>query len=154
MLGKKVRLRRQEGQLTRREADFIDAYAENGGNREKAEKKAGLAPRGGYAVLARPEIQRQIVAAQLARLTNDALPLAVDTVISVMTNEKAPAAARVTAAKVVFDRILPETGDAGGKEAHEMTPEELAARINALTAAAASKAKDVTPEKPEESPFG
>ena len=142
------------GRLTRGEQDFLAAYSSNGFDRAAAEKKAKLAPRSGYAVLARPEIQRQIVAAQLARLTNDALPLAVDTVISVMTNEKAPAAARVTAAKVVFDRILPETGDAGSKEAHEMTPEELAARINALTAAAASKAKDVTPEKPDESPFG
>ena len=136
------------GALTSRETKFLEAYASNGFDRRAAERAAGFAAGTGYSVLARPEIQRRVMAHQMARLTNDALPAAVDTLLEIMTNKKAPAAARVTAAKVVFDRVLPDDASRDGREPHEMTPEELAARINALTAAAASRARDVTPADP------
>lgn len=144
---------KKNGELTPGETKFLEAYATNGFDRASAEKTAGLRPQSGYKVLGRPEIQRRVIEYQMARLTNDALPAAVNVLLEVMTNTKAPAAARVTAAKVVFDRVLPDQADAQGREPHEMTPEELAARIHALTAAAADKAKDVTPPEADDSPF-
>lgn len=135
---------RKDGSLTIGETKFLESFAEHR-DRELAEKKAGLKKGTGYSILARPEIQKRIVQEQVARLTSDALPLAVGTLIDVMGNSKAPAAARVQAAKVALDRALPTGADGAAKELHEMTPEELAASIAKLESMAAGKAKDVTP---------
>lgn len=135
----------KDGSLTRGEKAFIDSYSEHG-DRKKAEKAAGFRPGSGYAVLARPEIQKQIVQHQTARLTSDALPAAVETLIEIMQNKKAPAAARVQASKVVLDRALPVDGSGKLKELHEMTPEEIAQSIATLEQKASAMAKDVTPD--------
>lgn len=132
----------KDGSLTRGEQAFAIAYAELG-NVAAAEKKAGIAPTHGYNVLKRPEVQREIVAQQTARMTAEALPLAVQTLINVMGSEKAPAAARVQAAKVVLDRTLGAAGEGQAKDIHEMTPDELAQAIATLEQQAASMAKPV-----------
>lgn len=132
------------GALTLQERRFVEAYSKHG-DRQRAEKAAGYAPNGGYVVLARPEIQKRILAEQTARLTSDALPLAVSTLIEIMQNPKAPAAARVQASKVVLDRAMPQGEGQAGKELHEMTPEELAQAIAMLESVASSAARDVSP---------
>ena len=132
----------KDGSLTRGEQAFAVAYAELG-NVAAAEKKAGIAATSGYHVLKRPEVQREIVAQQTARMTAEALPLAVQTLINVMGSDKAPAAARVQAAKVVLDRTLGTGEDGRTKEVHEMTPEELAQAINTMEAQAAALAKPI-----------
>jgi hypothetical protein len=137
----------KDGSLTRGEAAFIAAYVETG-DREKAERSAGLMPKSGYAVLARAEIQTQIRAQQLARLTAEALPMAVSTVIEIMQSTKAPAAARVQAAKLVIDRALPAGEGGQTKELHELTPDELASAIATLETQAASMARPVGPSDP------
>ena len=141
----------KDGTLTRAERAFIASYAAHG-SREKAEKDAGLRPRSGYDVLARPEIQKRIIATQTAKLTGEALPIAVDTLISIMQNAKAPAAARVQASRVVLDRAMPTGEDGRVKDLHELTPEEISQAIATLEAQAASVAKDVTP--PDSDIFG
>ena len=132
----------KSGRLTEREEKFIDSYVIHG-DRERAERDARLAPRGGYQILARPEIQRRVLAEQAARLTCDALPVAVSTLIEIMQNKKAPAAARVQAAKVTIDRAMPQAEGGQHKEIHEMTAEEIAQAINTLEAQAAAAAKPV-----------
>lgn len=132
------------GALTPQERRFIEAYSRHG-DRRKAEIAAGYSVNGGYVVLARPEIQKRILAEQTARLTSDAVPIAVSTLIEIMQSTKAPAAARVQASKVVLDRAMPHTEGAAHKELHEMTPEELAQAIATLEGAAAAVAKNVTP---------
>lgn len=132
----------KDGSLTRGEQAFAMAYAALG-DVAQAERRAGIAENHGYAVLKRPEVQREITAQQTARLTAEALPLAVQTLINVMGSDKAPAAARVQAAKVVLDRTLGATGDGQVKEIHELTPAELAQAISSLEAQAASMAKPV-----------
>ena len=124
-------MRPSDGGLTRGELAFSEAYVRLG-DREAAEKAAGIAPLSGYKVLKRPEVQREIVAMQTARLTAEALPIAVQTLINVMQSDKAPAAARVAAAKVVLDRTLGANGEGLTKEIHELTPDELAQAINKL----------------------
>ena len=137
----------KDGSMTRGEREFAIAYAALG-NVALAEKKAGIAVNHGYAVLKRPEVQREIVAQQTARMTAEALPLAVQTLINVMGSDKAPAAARVQAAKVVIDRTLGAGEGGQAKEIHELTPEELAMAISKLEAQAASMATPVSAPDP------
>lgn len=141
----------KNGNLTPKERKFLQAYAETQ-NRDFAERKAGYAPGLGWQVLSREDVQREIVARQVAILTNEALPAAVATILEIMRNPKAPAAARVQAAKLTFDRVLPSQADAGGKEPHEMSPEELAAAIDKLESIAAGKARMVEAPGPGQDP--
>lgn len=135
---------RKDGSLTPTEQRFLDEYASSG-NRAEAERKAKIAPRHGYNIIARPAVQAELVARQSARITADALPLAIDTICSIMRNANAPAGARVQAAKIVLDRALPSDETGQRKEIHEMSPEELAAAIANLESQAAALAKPVQP---------
>lgn len=140
--------------MTRAEADFVDAYATTG-DRVAAEKAAGLAPRGGYQVLARPEIQAEIARRVSAEL-HDLGQLATAKLRYLVTSDKVPAAAAFQAAKYILDRI--EGGAPGGPERDpsEMTPEELAAEIARLETRAAAAAKPVDAQVIEApaDPFG
>lgn len=140
---------RHNGRLTYQEHKFLEHYSVHK-DRVKAEKHAKLAPRSGYAVLARPEIQKRIVQEQVTRLNTDALGIAVGTLIEIMENKKAPAAARVQASKVVLDRALPTGADGRHKELHEMSPEEIKAALANLEGMAAAHAKDVTTASDEQ----
>lgn len=132
------------GELTLKERAFIQAYVDNGGDRAGAERASGLSTTGCYKILGRPDVQQAIVESQMTRLQSEALPLAVGTLMSIMRSDKAPAAARVQAAKAVLDRALPALGDGQVRNLHEMTPEEIARAISALEAQAAAVARDVT----------
>lgn len=132
----------KNGELTRGERDFLAAFVATG-DPKKAEKAAGLSEGYGYQVLARPEIQARYTEQVLASMRTEAAPLAVRTLIEIMGSAKAPAAARVQAAKVVLDRALPTDAAGSAKELHEMTPDELSAAIHTLEAQAASMAKPV-----------
>lgn len=135
----------KSGALTPQEQTFVEALASSG-DAAYAFKTAGYkGARNLSIVMKRPAIQAAVVEAQRARLVNEALPTAVATVLEIMRNPKAPAAARVQAAKLTFDRVLPSQAEAGAKEPHEMTPEELAAAIDKLESIAAGKAKQIEP---------
>ena len=71
-------------------------------------------------------------------------------IFGLMGSEKAPAAARVQAAKVVLDRTLGSAGESQTKDVHEMTPEELAQAISTLEAQAAKLATPVNVPSPFE----
>lgn len=134
----------KDGRLTRGEQAFIEAYAKTQ-DREQAEKAAKLAPRSGYKILARPDIQAEI-ARRISAEIHDLGAVAVDGLRYLVTSEKVPAATRYQAIKYTLDRIEGVAGESGaGKELHEMTPEELAAAIGSLEARAADLAKPVEP---------
>lgn len=132
-----------DGRLTRGETAFIAAYADVG-DRAKAEKIAGIPAGTGYRIMARPEISKRITERQVARITCELLPIAVNTLQDVMTSAKSPAAARVQAAKIVLDRALPVDETGTTKDISEMTPEELAQAISAMEGMAAAMAKPVS----------
>ncbi len=132
----------KSGQLSKGESAFLDAFA-GLGDVPKAERMAGIAAGTGSRILARPAIQTEMVQRQQARLASEALPIAITTLIEVMTNAKSPAAARVAAAKIVVDKGMPQDGDGRTKELHELTPEEIAKAIDTLTMQAATLAKPV-----------
>lgn len=141
---------RKNGHLTRQETVVAAVYAETG-SQGFAAHKAGISQPGASLALQRPAVQAEIARLQTEKLFNVALPAAVACVIEVLTNAKAPAGARVQAAKLTFDRTLGVIDGAQGKEAHEMSGSELADAIARLEDIAAARAKPVTP--PEISVF-
>jgi hypothetical protein len=132
--------------LTPQERTFVERVAATGDATYSA-RAAGYAQpqRDAWRAMQRPEVQAEIVRAEMARLTNEALPAAVGCLISIVSNGSAPAGARVQAAKVIIDRTLGDANAGNGKEPHEMTGEELARAIAELERIAADRAKDVSP---------
>jgi len=131
--------------MTSNERVFADAYARTADRNYAAEKAgySGPARITAARALERPNVQAEIARIQTERLFNELLPAAIDCLKSIIVNDKAPAGARVQAAKVVFDRTLGRDDALGGKEPHEMTGAELAAAIEKLESHAASKARQV-----------
>lgn len=141
----------KSGRLAQQEQVFIEKMAATG-DKVYSAKAAGYAQpsRDAGRTLARPAVQAEIARLQVERLFTEALPAAVTCLIDLIKNDKAPAGARVQAAKVVMDRTIGSSDAQGNKEAHEMTGEELARAIDELTRVAADRAKVVSIEAPVE----
>ena len=132
------------GKQTTSERAFAHHYALTG-DRNYAAAKAGYAdpPSGASRALARPAVQAEIARVQQERLFSEALPAAVQCLISIATDPKAAAGARVQASKVILDRTLGIDEAMKGKEPHEMTPDELAKAIERLQRLASDKARPI-----------
>ena len=134
----------KSGKLTNQEKAYSRAFAASG---DKA--ISGMAARYARPLEAaernmrKPAVLAEIAKEQTARLFNEALPAAVNCLVEIITNSKAPAGARVQASKVVMDRTLGEAGAAQSKEPHEMSAEELAKAIDELERVASARAKPV-----------
>lgn len=146
--GESTEMPRKSAALKASEERFVEHFSEHG-SREEAEAAAGMAPGSGYDMLARPEIRKMIVQRENAVLLGDALPLAMSTIIEIMQNSKAPASARVQAAKIVLDRAMPQDEVGREKELHEMTPEEIAERIARLEGLTAALARNTATDAPK-----
>jgi len=132
----------QTGRLGRQERTFATHYAATGDKTYAATKAGYSQPAvGAHRALSRPAVLAEITRQQTERLVSEALPAAVKCLVDIITNDKAPAGARVQAAKVVMDRTLGVDDGRNGKEPHEMTGEELANAIAELERIAASQAK-------------
>lgn len=141
----------KNGRLTRVESKFAAAYAATG-DASYSGAKAGYALPHARAseALQRPAVQEEIRRIQVQRLFEEALPLAVTTLCKIMGDERQPAGARVQASKIALDRTLGDPNTAESKQAHEMSPDELAKaiadaklRAAALEHVAADRAKPV-----------
>jgi len=132
----------KSGRLTPTERQFAAAYAATG-DRTYAATKAGFkAPSvSAHQCLSRPAVLAEIARVQRERLYNEALPLAVNTLQAIMSDEKAPAGARVQAAKVVLDRTLGSVDEGQRKELHEMTHEEIQEALARLRAEVEERAR-------------
>lgn len=141
----------KDGKLARTEKKIAEAYAKTG-DRAYAGFAAGVSPISGTIgkALQRPAVQAEIARQQQEILFRDALPAAVNCLISIVNDVKAAAGARVQASKVILDRTLGQDDAFGGKEPHEMTAEELAKalaeaklRAAALESAKADRARPI-----------
>lgn len=94
-------------------------------------------------IMRRPAVLAEIARIQQARLIEEGLPVAVQCLLGLLKNEKAPAGARVTAAKYVIDRAIGVDAEGRAKDPHEMTPEELQGAIDRLRREVADRAKPV-----------
>ena len=98
----------------------------------------------------RPAVQEEIRRIQVERLFQEVLPLAVKVHLAILADDKTPAGARVQAVKLAYDRTLGDPNNAESKQAHEMSPDELAKaiadaklRAAALEHVAADRAKPI-----------
>jgi hypothetical protein len=138
---------------------FSEKYAATG-DAAFAGAKAGYGSnQAAWAAMQRPAVQEEIRRAQVERLFQEALPLAVKTLCDIMGDERQPAGARVQASKIALDRTLGDPDQAQAKQAHEMSPEELAKAIGeaklraaALEHVAADRAKPVIDHETGEQP--
>lgn len=142
---------------TRQEARFAEAVVSTN-NPVFAASAAGYAqpPSAATKLMARPTVIAEIRRVESERLFGQLLPAALDLLQRVLTDDKENSRTRVAAAKIVLDRTLGAADlAADAKEPHEMTADELAARILRLRqrqAELAEGARDVTPagEEPDE----
>lgn len=89
-------------------------------------------------ILGRPAIVLEVARLQEEILVRDALPEAVACLRGIINNERAPAGARVQAAKVIVDRAFLQAGIDRGRQADDesqMTPAQLGEAIAQLEAA-------------------
>lgn len=145
------------GKLTPQEAQFVGHLAATGDPTYAAKMARYSQPNAqGWQKAHNPAIMEATRKAQLARLNNDLLPKALDLLAHVIADEKESTRNRLTAAQVVLKYSLGGKDDGETKEPHEMTPEELQARIDTLRRAQADKARPVIEHepKPEDDVFG
>jgi len=138
------------GRLTKAEVAFSKAYAATG-HKTFAAMAAGYAVPAAAAdqVLARPAIQESIKRQQQARLNNELLPLALDTIEGILKNPKATDSNKNTAAGLVLKYTVGSGADGGQeKEPHEMTADELQQQLTRLRNEAAERAKPVIDAEP------
>ena len=130
---------------------FAERYAATGDAVYSA-AKAGWAhpPSAATRALQRPAVIAEVRRVQAERLNDELLPAAIDLLHRVITDETEQTRNRIAAAKIVVDRTLGAADAAAdAKEPHEMTADELAARIARLRqrqAELAGAAIDVTPQ--------
>lgn len=130
----------KNGRLTRQEAAFAQHYARTGDGHYAAEK-AGYSPRS-LAQRAHANLNDEAVMArahaEVVKLLNDDAPRMVGVLAKIAQGETYAAGARVTAADKFLKHWRELTGEAGEKDPHEMTHDELANTVAALKARAAA----------------
>lgn len=153
------------GRRTDKEALFIGHLASTGDATFAAMKAGYSVPAvDGWKKAHNPVIQEAVKKAQIARLNNDLLPASLDVLSEILTGKNkagkdviASNRDKLTAAQIVLKYSLGGKDDGEAKEPHEMTPEELQARIDTLRRAQADKARPVIehePDPPEGDVFG
>lgn len=142
----------KSGKQTGRERVFVERMAATNDKRYAAEAAGWAFPAiAANKALARPAIAAEIRAAQLARLNNELLPLAINVLQDVLTSTTSTERGKIMAAKIVIDKTTGADEAAEAKEPHEMTADELQRRIDQLRREAAERARpvlDVEPVKP------
>lgn len=137
------------GKMTAQERKFSQVYADTGSVGYAAEKAGYAFPHvSGSKALARPAVQESIKRQQLARLNNELLPLALDTIETIMRNDKATDSNKLTAAGLVMKYSVGQGEGSEAKEPHEMTADEIQQQIERLRAAAADRARPVIEAEP------
>ena len=133
----------KSGRLTQKERAFSQALAETGSVQYAAQQAGYKSSSSIWEVQQRPEVIDLVRRQQDARIVCDLLPLAVQTLADILQDSKAPAGARVTAAKVVMDRGLGRDDAAAGKAPHEMTADELRRAIEGLQRVVSDRSKPI-----------
>jgi hypothetical protein len=135
----------KKGRLTPQEREFATAYALTGDATFAAGKARYRSP-ASIMKAKDPAILKVVEEIQRAWLIDEALPLSRAAVIDLL-QPGAPPGERGRMARYVQDKVDTMFGDKlGDKDPSEMTADELARAIDLLSAAAAAKAVDVTPE--------
>lgn len=119
------------GRLTPQELRLAAAHA-GGVEISEAARRAGYSHvQSAHNALRRPEVAAEVARVQRERLTREGLPLAVDALISIVSNDKQPGNTRVRAAQVILENTRQED-DKSAANVAELLPEALAAELARL----------------------
>jgi len=122
---------KKNGYPTQQEAAFTNAMVSSGDATYAAAKAGYSSPsKRAHQLMNNPAVVDEVRRRQAQRIENDLLPLAVDTLRTVMADPKQPGSTRVQAAKVVLTQVYGRTAEGGGKEPHEMSAGELQALVD------------------------
>ena len=145
---------RKDGTLTPQEAAYAGYMAASGDPTYSAARAGYRTPEvDGWKKANNPVMVDVVRRAQVARLNNELLPMALNLIEKVILDEKENTRNRLTAAKIVVDRTLGQVQDgAESKEPHEMTAAELQARIERLRREQSERAKPILDAEPSPAP--
>lgn len=145
---------RKDGTLTPQEAAYAGYMAASGDPVYSAARAGYRTPEvDGWKKANNPVMVETVRRAQVARLNNSLLPIALDLIERVILDDKENTRNRLTAAKIVVDRTLGQVQDgAESKEPHEMTAAELQARIERLRREQSERARPVIDAEPSPAP--
>lgn len=136
---------RKDGSLTPQEAAYA-GYMAASGDPVYSAARAGYRTPGvdGWKKANNPVMVETVRRAQVARLNNELLPIALNLIERVILDDTENTRNRLTAAKIVVDRTIGMAQDGTEtKEPHEMTAAELQARIERLRREQADRARPV-----------
>lgn len=145
----------KSGKMTRQEKAFSVGMAETG-NPVYAATAAGYAHphQRAHGNLAKPEVQAEIRQLQLARLHNDLLPLAMNTLETALTSPAVPWGSKMVAVKITLDRVYSASDEAGRKDPATMTADEIAATLDRLKRELSDRAKPIVEASPNPAEIG
>lgn len=146
------------GKLTASETAVVQAFAETESVQFARMKGQYRSDQAVYQALQRPAVQAEIRKVQLERLHNDLLPAAVTVLRTALDLDHAgvPWGSRITAAKIVTDRVFNDAQSGQRKDVADMTADELKDAMQDLQSRLANMAKpivDATPAPTEEGAF-
>lgn len=147
-------MRLKPGGITGPEKVFAERFAATG-DRQYAASEAGykFPTQAAAKALSRPNVHSEILRIQTETLFSTILPLAIKTHEKMLRDDATPAGARAQLIKLAYDRTIGVGDQAGAKEPHEMTAEELDSTIAKLRGAAADRARVVLELEPNAGVF-
>lgn len=141
----------KNGELTPQERQVAKAYADTGDKRYAGSQAGYKHITTTHNVLARPQVQAEIVRLQTEKLVTEGLSAAVTAHLELLS-PGTPASARVQAVKLMYDRVLGDKGQQSEKDPAQMTRAEMLEEYARLTREAADQAKLVEAEVVEADP--
>lgn len=141
----------KSGKMTAQEAQFVGHLAATGDPTYAAKMARYSQPAvQGWQKSHNPAIVAAVRKAEITRLNNELLPKSLDLLEKVLLDDKEATRNRITAAQTVLKYSLGARDGGEEKEAHEMTPAELQARIDTLRRTLADKARPVIEHEPDQ----
>ena len=139
--------------ISEQQQDFVNYLVKENKSQTEAARLAGYAhpKQSAYMLTRNPVVVAAMRQARQTTYQGELASLAADTLRTVMIDQDAPAAAKVSAARTALELAgdLGKAADdlASGKSLAEMSPDELARLIDRWEDERSSLAKDVTPDK-------
>lgn len=134
------------GHLGPTDAKVAEAFVRLGGDRAAVAAVTGTYPQHISRAIGKPHVLHEIARLELERLVTEGVPAAINCLVEIASNKRAPAGARVQAAKVILDRAFAGEDATNERAPHEMTAEQLAERIAQMERALIARARNITPE--------
>ena len=141
----------KSGKLTPQERAFVGHMSRTNDATYAAEKAGYAHPvHAGSNIMRRDVVKNEVLKRQRERIETEGVTMAVDFTLMAIQEERFPPGVRLNAAKLMLDHAFRDATASDDKQAHEMSPDELAKaiadaklRAAALEHVAADRAKPI-----------